>query len=436
METQNSFRSNWTRISNGSYVEDDIEIPMWARNLELCYLLLISLLGIPGNSLIISVELKNKHKVSVDYYVTAMAVFELICSSINVFSQAIGKTKMIWLEIASTAYCKCFVFTGYMSSMSTPFLLAAIAVDRYLKTCYPVRAQYNVKKAKYVCISVTVGSVLFAVPAVLTFHLDNYKNCTHNPNLKTLMDVWNKVLGFLVVGNFLIISFAYIKVFLLLRQRNKKRLSSNLQTQQLNLHAAVSRQHVSRIPFSLRLKRWKRHCKVFPAKPLNENSTFESRDQESIPQHPNLPPACVISEPICIISREKRKQKYITDKKYSYSNRVENISKNHYRQPCSCAVPEVRSVWCEVPYRRFVLHQRTLNRTTLIMFLITLIYFITYGLSSVMVMSNYSVLGKTIQSLSKTLKMINCVTNPLFFFVMSTKFRKSIMKSICLNQRW
>lgn len=411
-------------FENGTCLDMDNGLPLWARNVELCYLFLIGTLAFPGNTLIIIVELKNKDKVSVDYLVLTMAIFELICSTFNVYAQMIAKISSIWSLIASTAVCKLFVFTGYLTTMSTAFLLTAIAFDRYVKTCRPFCERYNCRVAKYLCVVISMMSVLVSTPSAVTFRLGQRLRCLPSPELEHVMRVSNVFLGFTVIVLLIIIALAYLKITMTLRRRYRMKLKDNIWTVKADSLNIPRKQN---LPLNLRINMMQ-SMKKSKIEPLNISTkpkpgTFLFGPSSSYcktnmfeKRHFAVKTLTSMSEPSSIVSLKKAKHKY--------------ISKDQSKTPPCVGIKrkiELRLAQSQSDgrsgQRRWFVKDSIVNQTTFIMFLITLIYTITYGLSSLMVLSNYSVLGKVMQSWSKTFKMINCVTNPVFFFSISSKFR-------------
>lgn len=418
LTVKNQTHGNATEVSYGE------DLPTWARSVKLCYLFLIFLLATPGNSLIIAVELKLKEKVGMDYLVLTMACFELLCSTVNVFMQIVTDTKTIWYRIAETSLCKLFSFSGYLTTLSTAFLLAAIAVDRYMKTCRPLCGSYNTRTVKGVCVAVSVSSVVCSCPATVVFHLNEHKACVHITKLVQVADIWNKSLAFIVIIIFVTICVCYIKITYVLRTRHKTRLEERQSTEQS--HPQGTQMFHSPKQTYKRFSRFvhsrnRRTGKVHPLIISKKERVSPFGSSMSTPQrHTTSDSVSVIA-----FSKETSRLKYAQQ-----TEPFKAISFIPEAAQHDCANGRVATRPSGLCARRNVLKERRVNRTTLTMFLITFIYIITYGLSMLMVMTNYSVLGKIIQSLSKTFKMINCLTNPVLFLIMSSKFRSKAKQMV------
>ena len=152
---------NWTKM------------PAWVRYVEISYLSVIMLIGIPGNSLIICVQSRNRDKTSTDYFIGAMAVCELLCSSANASLRIIMNTK-IWIHIASHMFCRFDLNLIYITTFTSSYLLAAIAVDRYFKTCKPLSNVYNVKTSKLICLVVVFVGFLTGISGYFVFEVDEH----------------------------------------------------------------------------------------------------------------------------------------------------------------------------------------------------------------------------------------------------------------------
>ena len=67
------------------------------------------------------------------------------------------------------------------------------------------------------------------------------------------------------------------------------------------------------------------------------------------------------------------------------------------------------------------------KRTTLVMFLITMVFIMSWTIFWVVkaTATNDAELGRVVLHLARTLYLINCVTNPVFYMSLSSKFRKT-----------
>jgi len=77
---------------------------------------------------------------------------------------------------------------------------------------------------------------------------------------------------------------------------------------------------------------------------------------------------------------------------------------------------------------------RNLNKLTVIMFMISLLYMTTWIVNWVLFVLGPYVLGVGMFFLSFSLPMINCTTNAVLFFAMSSRFRQNAKKLLCCRK--
>ena len=432
-DTFENFSAEWEE--NVTRVYDGEGLPMWAVHVEICYLAVIGGLAIPGNTLILIVEFNNKDKASMDYLVLTMAVFDFLCATFNVFVQISAKT--IWSLVASTVTCKLFVFTGYIVSISTVLLLGAVAVDRFIKTCKPFCTSYNTTAAKYICYIASLLSVLLSLPSALTYTLTNNLSCEPMSVYEPTMRAWNVFYACLVLVFFVVIAFSYTKIILKLKERYKMRLQQN----QLNRQPPTT-------STSKTLKQVVYPRKARKVQPINENSSGIQQDisdskSHSSPKKTSNKLSAFGSSTSGSDSTPKQPYHQLQLVIKSISDQVPNefgpgsSRKDALPTPngnnvmtSNLGPPKQQKTRSRATEGGWFGKENVINRTNLIMFIITAIYVLTFGLSSLMLLTNYSVFGKIMQAWSRTFKMINCATNPALYFSMSSKFRSKAKRTI------
>lgn len=425
---------------NQSSVAGYREIPQWVRSMELAYLSAVVVFGIPGNGLIILVQLKNKSKSSTDCLVLTMAGFDFICASFNAVLQAFQNTRVVWRFIASSFLCQLFIFLSFMTGGSTTLLMAGIAVDRYIKTCRPLNTFYSTKKAKHLCVVISCASILLALPAVPVFRLDQNGDCQPYYPLIQILKGWQTFLATMTTGMFFIISVSYSCVVLTLRKRHREQVRIKMA-----LVSGTRGPERSRSPVRGTLED---RNKVYPEEtvsraPKTTNTTTLSHNVANKTSTSGFQNVCKTNAstgdtPATVSRHSDNKDREDTPinclktndppstnrlaiqgnkEKMTSANRISSLFKRYRKTTV---------------IRALVLQEQAMNRTTFIMIMITVIYMITHGLNwYIVVQDTHSDFIYISRYISLSSIMINCITNPFFFFCMSSKFRTNAKKIMC-----
>lgn len=376
--------------------------PPWVGTLEMIYLVVIVTLGIPGNGLIIFVQLKNKNKSSTDCLVLTMAVFDFVRSSFDAVIHIFRNMEFIWKIIASTCLCKVFLFTSYTTGGSSTLLVAGIAVDRYIKTCRPMNIFCTTKHAKYVCFCLSITCVITALPTFSFFYLDSSMMCMASIETLYAQKIWNKTLVSITIVVFVIVSFCYLSVSLSLRKRYRE-------------HRKAKSEILSTTPKE-QVKHSTRCNKILPTNKKCNNRTTG---------------IYTVSEPTLSYLQIQASYKIhptAGSNSDSTGSKKTDVNKSNSEFPH----PIKHTKRTLTMQRRLALQEKTMNKTTFIMFLISVIYMTTNAFNwSVFLIDVNSELSLIIRTLSPSIIMINSVTNPIFFFCMSSKFRANARKLLC-----
>ena len=368
------------------------KMPAWVGYVEISYLSVIMLIGIPGNSLIICVQSRNRDKSTTDYFIGAMALYELVCCSLNASLKIIMNSK-IWIYIASHTLCRFHLNLVFITTFTSSYFLAAIAVDRYFKTCKPLSNVYNVRTSKLICLVVVCVGFLTGISSYLVFEVDEHLECNVAKKYMKLQFVWDSCMLLSTVVIFLVFIFTYVNIVITLCKRVRSRT--------LTKSIGKSNNPPNRTTLSY----------IF--------QTFKKNKVE---------PASVSTKTVATSSEVK----------YPSNDRGDAESSKHESSSSTYRVLEERPTQqgtARVTNCPSTLAEETVNRTTLMLFVLTVIYTITFTLSNVFVMSADVILGPIMVKLCKSLLMINCITNPTCFFCMSSKYRASAKRLLFRRRR-
>ena len=366
----------------------------WLRIVEITYLALILMFGTTGNILVILVELKNKIKYSTDYLVICMASIEVFCSTLNITRNILEQTPAIWKRVCCNEVCQLSWYVGYTIGTASPLLLSAIAVDRYVLTCKPLIKSYNARSGKILAVSITIVCPLICIPGIFGVYADEMLQCLPTNDIIDL-DKFNVFIIVFTLVSFIIITIAYVCVGRTIRRRNKTPITTVNSTDD-------SRDSRTRLKlFSVR-NILKRTYRVNPFQ--NSSRTGDSVELQHTPEKQNT---------LCTTSLHPSSVQSVTLSKKD--GKTEHV-------PQSCCSQERLN------------KSKQMRKTTLIMFLIALTYGVTHvsGWVLIVLPTDQATMDLLIH-LTALFSLINCVSNPAFFFLLSAKFREIAKKILFRN---
>ena len=131
------------------------------------YVGVMMLFGVVGNILVCFVFITKMKKGTQNFLITSLAVFDLL-SSLLAMPVEIADMRYFY-TFRSEVACKLLRFINALCCLSSIVTLLAIAVDRYLKVCRPMKTQMKLQQAKLsVGIAVCAG-LLFSWPAFVIY---------------------------------------------------------------------------------------------------------------------------------------------------------------------------------------------------------------------------------------------------------------------------
>ncbi|KAH3855191.1 hypothetical protein DPMN_097755 [Dreissena polymorpha] len=197
-------------------------------NIVILTLMLIS--EFVGNGLILLVQYYNKRKGSTDVFVTALAAFNFFAGICSIPMMILRVRETIWLSVASDLYCGFYAFFVYSTSIGINILLTAIAVDRYIKTCWPLKNVITKQRAYVFCIAFSIITIIMCTPAFVS---RTYSDTRYNCQKELIGAILEYILTILFVVLFFTTIVTYILVARELRLKNKVRaaqINENIST--------------------------------------------------------------------------------------------------------------------------------------------------------------------------------------------------------------
>ena len=177
------------------------------------------LIGIPGNTLVLAVLMKNTTKTSTDWFIIFIAVCDLLSLGLNGPIDVLKYQTELWAKIGSPALCKIHYYILNGLFINSNFLILFVGVDRYLKTCRPHEKYFTPNRAFWFCVGVTISSFLCATPSFFGSTASSTKRCIFDSRYDELRMVFMTCLIAILFLSCLVLIILYSRIALLLRRR-------------------------------------------------------------------------------------------------------------------------------------------------------------------------------------------------------------------------
>lgn len=165
---------------HGSYsMEQDVllEEVNWAEVTRLVplliYMLLISVLGIPGNGLVCYIYRSKYNMSSSRWFIFFLASVDLLLCIVIVPSEII--TTFQQYTFTNEIWCKCSVFFNLWALLSLGFTLVIVSIDRYRKVCKPLGWQIHFNKARILCIIAVIMAFFISLPVFSVYEIYEFE---------------------------------------------------------------------------------------------------------------------------------------------------------------------------------------------------------------------------------------------------------------------
>ncbi|NXM90451.1 DRD3 protein, partial [Oenanthe oenanthe] len=242
-------------IPCGANSTTEPELPHSHTYYALCYCILI-LAIIFGNVLVCLAVLRERTlQTTTNYLVVSLAVADLLVAILVM-------PWMVYLEVTggvwtfSRVCCDIFVTMDVMMCTASILNLCAISIDRYTAVVKPVQYQYSTGQSSCRRVSlmiVIVWMLAFAVSCPLLFGF----NTTGDPSVCSISNpsfvIYSSLVSFYLP--FMVTLLLYVRIYLVLRQRQKKRTLTRQGSQSASTKPCYAHQKLQLYPFQTSRKR-------------------------------------------------------------------------------------------------------------------------------------------------------------------------------------
>lgn len=353
----------------------------WVDLVEIVLHALVALSGIPGNVVVVLVQLKATDITSTDYLIANLAAVDLIDSSV------IGALKVINIfsrDIASTVYCKMYAFPGYWVGMLSASFIGALSIDRYLLACRPLSNNCIKTRPKLLCVGIYLLNFILSTPTIILREYDDaLKECFYI--FEKTINIYFMFLAMLILIDFTVVAVLYCKIALLLRRRMKKQEIKAKFTCKYKLGYSQD------IHSNANLLTHSGYVNSTQLEIVSENTSVETRSTNDAGDF------------------------------------------NHFKENQNSQVHYISQIGTPKDATISKSKKKLTNRTTLIIFLISVIYIVSYTIAAVVIVYKNR-LGQSLYQLLPFIRKINNIANPVLFATMSSKFRKNAKRILCDEQ--
>lgn len=383
---------------------------------ESVLMLLVMFVGVPGNILSILVQVKTPRKSSTDHFILTMAGFDLVCSALGAPMFVVKNIRTLRMALQSATFCIVHKLLVYLTSSSTSLLLAVIAINRYVLTCRPFSKVNSIitNHIKGINVGISMSSIGISLWIPL-YESYNERSRICVPGSSFVVYILKSIVGLVFAAMFLIGTVCYIKVALAIRERHKLMVMRKLNTSNSSCPNAGKSPSVNNQD-SCGMK-----VGCMSGKGCKNKIMPES--------------LAALTGPTVTRTSLAMNSATLSDTKHEGKQCQENLGgiltpgskdENSTSEMAETASTSYKRL-SPAALAALLKEERTINRVTLMLFLITLVYIISWLLHWCSLFSATNNIVKEILFSLKHAFMVNCAINPIVYSLMSSKYRSRVI---------
>ena len=142
------------------------------RYLQLYVPPVLLVLGTVGNLLSFVIMSRNMFKASTYSYLAALAIMDILVLYIGLLRMWVGSFS-VDIQLISNWMCKLVTFLGYVSSVTSVWLIIAVTIERFIAVKFPLRAprMCNVHRARIVILTMFIATCFLNMHYMWTVEL-------------------------------------------------------------------------------------------------------------------------------------------------------------------------------------------------------------------------------------------------------------------------
>jgi hypothetical protein len=193
-------------------------VPEWSIWMVTIFIVTAFLIGLPGNILVVLVQIRNAKKNVTDWFVTFLAASDIVILSVCVPASAVMYTGA-WKKYGFVLWCRLFLFIQYGSLMFSTMLIVNTGIDRYIKTMN--KHFYTRRKALYSSLGILLASMFVGAPNLAMGTHNSAGQCVINPASQKIHLALYIILLVVEVVSLLATTFIYTRIVLTIKRSMK-----------------------------------------------------------------------------------------------------------------------------------------------------------------------------------------------------------------------
>ena len=394
-------------------------IPNEVRMLRMVFVVVVSGLGVIGNTLVGAVMVNVRDKNSTDWLVLFMSITDLYASLVLGFTFFCRDELQCWERISGNFACRFHFMSVTIAYVSSSMLLTTIAIDRYFKTCNPLSGKLTTKQSKVACVSILIASAVFSLPSLSYTWDDRHGACIIQEDFAFLTTFSSGVSMIFFCVMFAVVLLCYKKIYSFLRRRYNKR--GHLGMIQFGRHNRIGIGENIHNAYSPNMPNTSQQMqtggtssteveKIFTDSKKTKH--FNNTTVSGAVKYVHVTANSIFNAPICVQGSSNRPNKSECES----STSSQQMSEREQRQK---EIDQMKSV-C-----------RMMSSITLTFITTWLASFLVGLLWSIVIEIRLSVFGSSLTYVIGVFYMINCISNPFFYVRMSSVFRQRLIKTVC-----
>jgi len=139
-----------------------------AKSALIAFLYSVIVIGILSNVVVLTVFISRKPSSTTDWFILFITVYDFLSSLFNV-PIYVTMFNGLWSQFGSNYLCKVHMCFSQCVVLSASFFISGLAFDRYLKICRPASRTMTIRRARNVCIIMTIGATVLSLPSWFMF---------------------------------------------------------------------------------------------------------------------------------------------------------------------------------------------------------------------------------------------------------------------------
>lgn len=139
----------------------------------LIFMILIALIGIPGNGLVCYIYRSQYRQSSSRWFIFFLALVDLVFCCVIIPFDIITLNEQF--TFADAFWCKFQVFVTLWAILSLGLTLVIVSIDRFRKVCKPLGWQINFEKGRILCLAAIVLALFISLPVFAVYNIHEFK---------------------------------------------------------------------------------------------------------------------------------------------------------------------------------------------------------------------------------------------------------------------